>query len=146
MQDKESNERRSRSSHLIEGMLAERNQLLSLLLRSSNIESDNLVTEDEELLEEFCQVLVDYIAAGHFGLYDRIVEGRERRTGITRLAKTAYPEIERSTQLALEFSEKYKPDNIDRNFKNLSKDLSVLGESLTTRIELEDRLISGLLA
>lgn len=146
MQDKDTKQRRKQSSHLIKSMLAERNQLLSLLLRSSQIEADSPVEEDEELLEEFCQVLVDYIAAGHFGLFERIVDGRERRESIADLAKTVYPEIECTTQLALEFSEKYKSENVGRNFTKLPNDLSILGESLTTRIELEDRLIASLLS
>ena len=146
MQETDTKQRRKQSSHLINSMLAERNQLLSLLLRSSQIEEDNPVEEDEELLEEFCQVLVDYIAAGHFGLYERIVDGRERRESIADLAKNVYPEIERTTQLALEFSEKYKSENKGRNYTKLPNDLSILGELLTTRIELEDRLITSMLS
>ncbi|MBL1141966.1 MAG: Rsd/AlgQ family anti-sigma factor [Proteobacteria bacterium] len=138
-------ERRGGSQELIQHMLKERNQLLTLLLEvssdSSHKESERLVTD----LEEFVQVLVDYIAAGHFGLYDRISEGRERRKAISDLAMEVYPRIEQSTQIALAFEEKYNPDNENRELEHFPQDVSVLGEELATRIELEDQLIQLML-
>jgi regulator of sigma D len=138
-------ERRSGSQELIQHMLKERNQLLSLLLDvssdSSHKELDQLVAD----LEEFVQVLVDYIAAGHFGLYERIAEGKERRKAISELAIKIYPRIEQSTEVALAFDEKYNPDNEDRKLDDFPKDVSMLGEELTTRIELEDQLIQLML-
>lgn len=145
MQLDETKERRKESNHVVQSMLDERRQLLTLLMNVSSITETQLEPEDEELLEEFCQVLVDYIAAGHFGLYDRISNGRERRTTVAKIADSIYPEIQRSTQLALAFSERYKAENSNRTFTELANDLSHLGESLTTRFELEDRLIASML-
>lgn len=141
----ETQERRTGSQELIEHMLKERNQLLTLLLQvssdSSHHESEQLITD----LEEFMQVLVDYIAAGHFGLYGRIAEGKERRKAISELAMEIYPRIEQSTQIALAFDEKYNPDNEERELEEFPQDVSKLGEELTTRIELEDQLIQLIL-
>ena len=138
-------ERRTGSQELIQHMLKERNQLLTLLLQvssdSSHHESEQLITD----LEEFVQVLVDYIAAGHFGLYERIAEGKERRKAISDLAIEIYPRIEQSTQIALAFDEKYNPDNEERALDEFPQDVSKLGEELTTRIELEDQLIQLML-
>ena len=138
-------ERRTGSQELIQHMLKERNQLLALLLQvssdSSHHESEQLITD----LEEFVQVLVDYIAAGHFGLYERIAEGKERRKAISELAVKIYPRIEQSTQIALAFDEKYNPDKEDRQLDEFPQDVSKLGEELTTRIELEDQLIQLML-
>lgn len=145
METKSKKERRSSSNHLIENMLGERKQLLALWLQTSSLGSASLEPEDQDLLEEFCQVLVDYIAAGHFGLYERIVEGKERRADVSEIAQNIYPTIEKSTQLALEFNEKYSVENNNKTFSNLSKDLSSLGELLTTRMELEDQLIEKIL-
>ena len=146
MRNKTGKDRRKVSNHLVENMLDERNRILSLLLQVSAINMDKPGQEDRELLEEFCQLLVDYIAAGHFGLYGRIAEGTERRMDITDVAKKIYPKIEFSTQQALEFTEKYNNEGINNSLENLSVDLSILGESLATRIELEDRLISRILS
>ena len=138
-------ERRSTSQELIQHMLKERNQLLTLLLQVS---SDSSQKQEEQLiadLEEFVQVLVDYIAAGHFGLYERIAAGKERRKAVSDLAVEIYPRIEQSTQIALAFDEKYNPDNKERKLDSFPEDVSMLGEELTTRIELEDQLIQILL-
>ena len=146
MKRKTGKDRRKVSNHLIENMLDERNRILSLLLQVSDINVTKPGQEDRELLEEFCQLLVDYIAAGHFGLYGRIADGTERRKDVTAVANKTYPKIEFSTQQALEFTEKYNTENSNKSLENLSADLSLLGESLATRIELEDRLISRIIS
>jgi regulator of sigma D len=138
-------ERRSASQELIQHMLTERNQLLSLLLQVSSDSSKDNPDQLDTDLEEFIQVLVDYIAAGHFGLYERIAEGKERRKAVSDLAIEIYPRIEQTTQIALAFDEKYNPENENRELKNFPEDISMLGEELTTRIELEDQLIQMML-
>ena len=139
-------ERRTGSQELIQHMLNERNQLFSLLLQVSSDDSEEDPVQSVADLEEFIQVLVDYIAAGHFGLYERISEGKERRKAVSELAVQIYPRIEQTTEIALAFDEKYNSDSENKNLSNLQKDLSMLGEELTTRIELEDRLINQILA
>ena len=133
-------ERRGSSKQIIEHLLAERQQLLGLLLQVSDmkVENDNINTD---VLDEFCQVTVDYIASGHFGLYERIVEGTERRRGVADLAVSLYPKIEQSTELALAFNEKYDASDKELDYSTIHEDLSLLGEHLTTRIEYEDELI-----
>ena len=136
------NERRNQTPELIDHMLAERNQLLALLLRVSGIKTDTPGKHDHDLLNEFCQVLVDYIAAGHFGLYERIIEKKERRKSVSDMAMKVYPLIDETTQLSLSFNERYDSANHSTDFSKFPKDLSRLGEALTTRMEMEDRLIN----
>lgn len=138
-------ERRSNTSDVINHMLVERGQLLGLLLRISDLKNRELKDSDQELLDEFCQVLVDYIAAGHFGLFDRIIKKQERRKNVAELALRIYPEIDETTQTALNFNEKYDPKNGGKDLAELQRDLSELGEELASRIELEDRLINRLM-
>jgi regulator of sigma D len=137
-------ERRGGTSKLVDGMLTERNQLLRLILQASNMSREDSADLDHDLLDEFCQVLVDYIASGHFGLYERIVEGTERRKGVAELAVKLYPHIEKATQAALAFNEKYDADRGDIDVAQLHVELSALGEQLTSRIEYEDQLIQKL--
>jgi regulator of sigma D len=139
-----STERRNAARQQIEHMLAERRQLFALLLQASNLDADSMEPQDEELLVEFCEMLVDYIAAGHFGLYERIAKGRERRQDVANIAKNIYPQIEQSTQQALAFSEKYSAGNKNIH-ANLTNDLSSLGMILAVRIDLEDQLIARIL-
>lgn len=144
-QVQETQERRSQSNELIQHMLKERNQLLSLMLQVSEEGAEAVSVKSVADLEEFNQVLVDYIAAGHFGLYERISEGKERRRAISELAVKIYPRIEKTTQAALAFDEKYNPENNDNKLDHFQEDLSRLGEELTARIELEDQLIQLML-
>lgn len=137
-------ERRGGTSQLIANMLTERDQLLRLILQASNMSREDTADLDHDLLDEFCQALVDYIASGHFGLYERIVEGTERRKGVAELAIKLYPHIEETTQAALAFNEKYDADRVDIDVVQLHVKLSALGEELTSRIECEDQLIQKL--
>jgi len=134
-------ERRGKTNHLIDSMLKERNQLLSLMLQIPEAVSADGQSLDADVIDEFCQVLVDYIAAAHFGLYERISEGKERRKAVADMAIEVYPRIEKTTEFALAFDERYGPENESQDFSNLQQDLSKLGEELATRIELEDKLI-----
>lgn len=140
-QVEEAQERRCTSNEQVQHMLKERKQLLSLMLQVSSEGSDAVSVKSVADLEEFNQVLVDYIAAGHFGLYDRIAEGKERRQSVSELAIQIYPRIEQTTQIALAFDEKYNPENNEDELNHFQEDLSMLGEELATRIELEDQLI-----
>ena len=137
-------ERRNRGRELtqrIQRMLKQRNQLLQLLLEISQQDAARSAAE----FEEFLQILVDYIAAGYFNLYERISEGRERRRAVADLAVKVYPRIEQTTKAALAFEEKYNPDKTAADFSALKADLSDLGEALSTRMEFEDQLIELLL-
>lgn len=137
-------ERRGGTIELIGHMLIERKQLLELMMRASKMSSRTAADLDRDLLDEFCQVLVDYIAAGHFGLYERIVEGTERRRGAAELAVKLHPRIEETTQVALAFNEKYDAARGVIDITRLHAELSALGEQLTNRIEYEDQIIQKL--
>jgi len=138
-------ERRTRTRALIEKMLAERQQMLVLYERVAGIEPYAEQKPKKELLEEFSQILVDYIAAGHFSLYERIAEGRERRRGVIKLAEELYPRIANTTQAAIDFNDAYEQSPGSGLTEELAVHLSKLGEELAVRIELEDRLIEEML-
>ena len=58
-------------------------------------------------LEDFNQQLVDYTALGHFEIYERIIDGKERRGNIKLVADRVYPTISETTQLFVDFNDKY---------------------------------------
>jgi len=126
-------------------MLTQRTRMLKLLWQLSE---QDLAHDDEtlrETLDDFLSVLVDYIAGGHFSLYERIVEGHERRAQVVETAREIYPRIADTTQSAVEFNERYAAADSRRLETRLAQDLSRLGERLATRIELEDLLIRAML-
>ena len=63
---------RPRSRKLTEDMLQERQQMLVLVWKLSKLDFAKVDQNIRETLEEFQELLVDYIATGHFGLYQRI--------------------------------------------------------------------------
>ncbi|VAW62255.1 hypothetical protein MNBD_GAMMA09-320 [hydrothermal vent metagenome] len=139
------NDRRARTHKEIKQLINDRNEVLSLYCSLAGCEENKI---DTDTLQEFCQLLIDYIATGHFELYSRISEGKERRQEIVRLTNTIYPRIEKTTSLAVEFNDIYDCGNnfTDELKRKFPQKLSNLGEELATRIELEDRLINTLLS
>lgn len=148
-QGKKAQERRTGSQELVQKLVAERTEMLSLYCQLAGLESygngkNSRVKHSQELLQKFCQVLVDYIAAGHFSLYERIVNGTERRQQISTLAENLYPRIAKSTESALDFNDKYDCGDHCEIAASFNDDLSRLGEELAARIELEDKLLRQL--
>jgi regulator of sigma D len=141
----EQQDRRSGTRSLIDRMLSQRQKMLVLFERCAGIEPYSDERPNDELLQEFSQILVDYIASGHFGLYERISEGKERRRGIVELAEQLYPRIANTTQVAVEFNDIYEKSNGTEIGGDMLKVLSKLGEELAVRIDLEDQLISEML-
>lgn len=140
-------ERRSENRSLKEKLTDERAEVLVAFCRLAGVDpydDPDKQSHFEERLRDFCQIMVDYLAAGHFGLYQRIIEGKERRKSIRELAEKLYPDIAQTTEMALDFNDKYdsaRHHDIDDDF---NQDLSALGESLATRIDLEDQILEAL--
>ncbi|MFV2004192.1 MAG: Rsd/AlgQ family anti-sigma factor [Gammaproteobacteria bacterium] len=143
-------ERRARTRKEIKQLIKERNTVLSQYYSLAKLTEDynNDISNTLELVEEFCQELVDYMAIGHFEIYRRIEEGNERRDEITKLADKIMPRINDTTQIAVAFNDLYdSSSSIDQEaIDQLPNYLAKLGEELATRIDLEDQFIDILLA
>jgi len=134
-------ERRVASFNLIQELVDVRAQMLSLyseLAAQQPFDDTETVTE---LLEQFCQALIDYTADAHFRLYRYIDEKKERRQAVVTMADRVYPGIVATTQAILDFNDKYDPQDKALPIDTLERDLSQLGEYLADRIELEDQVI-----
>ncbi|MEK7222847.1 MAG: Rsd/AlgQ family anti-sigma factor [Pseudomonadota bacterium] len=143
-------ERRAVTQETVQKLITERTEMLALYCQMAGLEpyknSKNSRTKPaQEMLQKFCQVLVDYIAAGHFSLYERIVNGNERRQQVSTLAEKLYPQIASSTEAALDFNDKYDCGDHCEISLSFADDLSRLGEKLASRIELEDTMIKHLI-
>ena len=141
-------DRRTRTKKEIKQLIAERNNVLAQYYGLTNcVDTTNDVESFKELLQEFCQDMVDYIATGHFEIYRRIEDGIERRNEILELSDEAFKKIINTTKAAINFNDLYdfsgeiNPDTL----KNFPNQLSELGQNLAIRIELEDRFINTLL-
>ncbi|HED14824.1 MAG TPA: Rsd/AlgQ family anti-sigma factor [Gammaproteobacteria bacterium] len=133
-------QRRSGSKKVCQDLLQQRARLLLQYCQISDVcVQENGTTAD--LLHRFCQNLVDYVATGHFALYDRIIKGGERRQRVQYLAKSLYPQILESTSKVVSFSDRYAQST---DHFSLQQDLSTLGEVLAGRISVEDQLLAEL--
>lgn len=130
---------------LIDDLMRERRRMLVLLANLIKLNLYNVDGKVEAALEEFLTLLVDYIAAGHFGLYQRLVEGTERRQPVMDAACEALGRITASTDVAVKFSERYEKATPQLMNDRLATDLSSLAEQISIRVGLEDTLIMAML-
>ena len=142
------NERRQRINHTINELLEERQQVFVSFCALVGVSSFEQRRDEEHRvkpgeLQSFCQILVDYTALGHFEVYQRIIEGKERRIAVRKVAEEVYPAIAETTDHLIDFNDKYD-DFEDEDFDELSSDLSRIGEVLAVRGELEDRILAAL--
>jgi len=146
MSEPNKTDRRGGTQEMVQKLLKERQEMLSMFCRVAGLEPFKGVTPSADVLQEFCQVLVDYSAFGHFEIYERIVAGRERRTRVVEVAREVYPRIAEATEVAVEFNDKYDASDHTLDLKRLDGDLGNLGEEIAVRIEMEDRIIQALTA
>lgn len=96
-------------------------------------------------VKRFCQVLVDYISTGHFEVFDKIVaQCSQNGPASTELANKLYPQINTSTDVVLEFNDKFAEQDDQKGFHGFDQGLAKLGQALEQRFELEDKLIAEL--
>ena len=99
--------RRNGAPEVVQHMLDERQQMLVLYAKAAGLEPYKGVEPNTVALKEFCQILVDYIAAAHFSVYERIAEGKERRQTVLDVANAIYPRVQAITDRVLEFNDRY---------------------------------------
>ena len=131
-------------NNAVSNWLSERNQLLVQYFRLSG-KRDNSYLPDSSQINQFCDLLIDYVSAGHFEVYEQIVVACETngQESILLLEKL-YPEISETTDIVVNFNDKYSQFSEESALRQLDNDLSLLGEAIAKRVELEDNLIDTL--
>ncbi len=138
-------DRRARTHEMVRKLLDERQEMLTMFCRVAGLEPFKK-NPGVDVLQSFCQVLIDYSAFGHFEIYERIVAGRERRGQVLEVAREVYPRIAEASEAAVDFNDKYDASDHTLDLDELDHDLCKLGEELAVRIEMEDRIIQALTA
>ena len=129
--------------HLLSRWLAERQDLMNRLCRLADaLRRGHGRTKPQPELDRFCEVLVDYVSAGHFEVYRELLE-QHARTGTEAEALALYDLILPSTEAALDFNDRYFRGG---SAIALQRDLPVLGQRLASRFDCEDALIRCLQA
>ena len=85
---------------------------------------------NEKALDDFCQSLVDYLSAGHFSIYERILHKLEGNGQLARAAKI-WPQLEANTQQIMDYYDSSLETAIDHdNYLEFQQVLSDIGEAL----------------
>ena len=143
-------ERRARLHDTISSLVKLRQDVVVSYCKLSGVSSfDNRDVEqhmvEADQLRRFCQIMVDYTAMGHFEVYQRIIEGKERRRAVKEVAAEVYPSIAQTTDYLVDFNDKYDSfEGTVEDVEMLASDLSRLGEVITIRGELEDQILAAL--
>ena len=138
-------ERWSGVNKLIERWLAERQAVIVQFCAISGVHelSPQSAAANRQRLQKYCQLLLDYMSAGHFEVYYELLREAEAfQDGSAEVATALMPEINATTAQALDFSDKYA-EATQPAAAGLAKDLSHLGEVLAERFDYEDRLINA---
>ena len=128
----------------IDRWLADRQRLLVEycdLSRTSNSDDPALICAEK--LRHLCQTLIDYVSAGHFGIYDQLMhEGQINQAKEALIeASRHFSLVDKTTDDVLDFNDKYLETD---DLTVLIEDLSRLGEILEARFSAEDSMISVL--
>lgn len=141
---KSAKERWGGVSEIIDGWLEERQELISQFV---HIPEHHINEELNSRVQGFCQVLMDYLSSGHFEVYEQLlIEGSDFDDGSLEEAQKLLPKIQISTDIALDFNDDYSSlvNPTVQQIRDFAERLSLLGESLEDRFELEDQMIAVL--
>jgi regulator of sigma D len=129
-------------SIIIDRWLQERQDMLVQYCDIGGADQANAGARGDKL-RHFCQILVDYVSAGHFEIYDQLIkEGREfDDEEALHEAGRLFTIVDNTTEKLLDFNDKYLETD---DLSSLDQDLSSLGETLEIRFSAEDRMISVL--
>lgn len=132
---------------LITGWLKERQELILLYCKVDGLkEFTQQETPIHIRVQALCEVLIDYVSAGHFEIYQHLMKEAEQfQDDYQNTIDRILPLIQLSTEIALDFNDRYsdavlEPEDMER----LSKDLNKVGMKIVERFDLEDQLIDNL--
>lgn len=133
---------------IIDSWLTERQELLVKYCKLAGLppfETENKALPEAYDVNSFCQILIDYLSAGHFEVYNDIVKQcQEHGPKSAALAEQIYPQITATTDLLVSFNDKYTNISAKTDLSGFDNDLSKVGQILEQRLKLEDELIHTL--
>ena len=128
-------------SEMIERWIEERRELLLKYCELTEVTdfSDPENNYDAEL-QQFCEIMVDYVSVGHFEVFEQITKEAEIFGNDQGLDKSPelIDKIQTTTELILDFNDKYITA---KDLDALIIDLAALGETFVQRFADEDVLI-----
>lgn len=146
---KNANERWGGVSKILDTWLQQRQELIVEFCTVSGVHAlaSAAGKNKQHNVQHFCELMVDYVSAGHFEVYDHLIQEAEEFDDGSALdaAKLLYPKISATTERVLSFNDNLEAMlNTEQNAPTLARELSLIGETLVSRFELEDQLVEKL--
>ena len=121
------------------------NDRQNLIVHFCNLSASKPLSTEEPLgesIQKFCQMMMDYCSAGHFEIYEQLMnEAREFDDGSIDLADQHMPRLEQLTGQCVDFNDTFDKHCSFERLSTLPTNLSTLGEVLEERFQIEDDLI-----
>ena len=130
--------------HAVAELLEERKQLLALFCELAGLEPAPESGLQQRQLQHFCQLLVDYASLWQFEIHDLLLRTQGNHLAARAMLEKYQPIILQASDAALEFNDRYDASDHLLDLSDLEAHLSRLGETLATRFDAEDRIISAL--
>lgn len=127
----------------IDTWLDERKELLVQYCRLAGLppfERPDKALPSSREINEFCEILMDYVSAGHFEIYEKIAADSDDM----QEEQTRFPQFSPSTDAALSFNDKYANLADDCELRGFVVNLAALGQQMEERFSFEDQLIKAL--
>lgn len=96
-----------------------------------------------DCLEAFCEILMDYVSAGHFEVYDELIAEAERLDSLDASGSQVLLErLQNTTDAAIRFNDLCDNPRDPLALALLQRELPILGLELESRFQTEDRLLA----
>lgn len=128
---------------LVQRWLQERQALITQLRQLGEEAQRPVASVPPASLQAFCEILMDYVSAGHFEVYDELLAEANRRSGSSPpLGQTLLEQLQPTTDAVLRFNDLCEDRHDAVAQADLVRELSLLAPELERRFETEDRLIA----
>ena len=132
-------EKKQQAYQLIAELQNERQEVWSLYCHIAELIPFSANRTVRKKLVRFSEILIDYVSLGHFGVCEYLLAAGDKSDPALSVVRKIDLALSASTEASVSFNDKYDSDAAII-LDNLKQDLSVLGESLAARSDLEDRL------
>ena len=129
---------------LVKRWLEERRSLIVLMMALGD---DGLRHADQiplpERVQAFCEVLMDYVSAGYFEVYDELLaEGETHGKRVQAEGQALLQRLQPTLDAIIRFNDLYEDPEDKEVLADLPHELSELGLALEGRFEIEDHMIA----
>jgi regulator of sigma D len=127
---------------LVRRWLEERQSLIVQMMGLTDRTREDTVPVVERL-QAFCEVLLDYVSAGYFEVYDELLaEGEAQGRRVLEEGQALFQRLQPSLDTIMAFNDLHEDPEDEDLLEGLPHELSRLGLVLEERFQIEDRMIA----